>query len=238
MTVRTQTRYPTTVVSDDAVGTLAWSDPDKAEVEDNDPATATGPGTTEYLLASGYGFNLPSTASPLTATPKPRRKGGGLPTAWTVIGSQTLESAAASVSFTGISTTYRMFRVTAYIVKDGNAGGVNVRLNNDDGGNYDRQRMIGGSTTVSANRATGQTSFSDDSTAANTATTQTIQVAKQLAAAPAMLLRESTYLLGGDVAVQRAADVWDNTADLISRIDLIASAGNFAAGTVVVLEAM
>jgi len=72
MTVRTQTRYPGAVVSDDAVGTLAWSDPDKAEAEDNDPATATGPGISEWLLCSGYGFNLPSDAEPLEALILPR----------------------------------------------------------------------------------------------------------------------------------------------------------------------
>ncbi|MCK9496169.1 MAG: hypothetical protein M0R75_11830 [Dehalococcoidia bacterium] len=100
MTVRTQTRYPTTVVSDDAVGTLAWSDPDKAEVEDNDPATATGPGTTEYLLASGYGFEgtLPSTCDLIEIALLPRRRNALAQQAITEVDTTTASGIGTSLS--------------------------------------------------------------------------------------------------------------------------------------------
>lgn len=238
MTVRTQTRYPGTVVSDDSNGgTVAWADPDKAKVEDNDPATATGPGVSEYLKATGYGFTLPSDAVPLTALPKPRRRGGGAGGAWTVLGSQVLESAAASVSFPGISTTYRMFRVTAYIVKDGTNGQVRLRLNADSGSNYDDQLLRGDNTTVSASRTTSATQLTTGNTitASNVAAIE-IVIAKQLAASTAMML--SRMFMGSAQILDSKAGRWNNTADLISRIDLLSSSGNFAAGTTVVLEAM
>lgn len=76
MTVRTQTRYPGTVVSDDSNGgTVAWADPEKAEVQDNDPATAgPGPGISEYLKFADHDFNVLSTAGPTVAHILARRR--------------------------------------------------------------------------------------------------------------------------------------------------------------------
>lgn len=81
MTIRTQTRSPGTVVSDDSVGTLPWSDPEGAESEGGDAANATGPGTTEYLKATAYGFDLLSTATPASITFPVRRQNGAATTA-------------------------------------------------------------------------------------------------------------------------------------------------------------
>ncbi|MCK9495209.1 MAG: hypothetical protein M0R75_06900 [Dehalococcoidia bacterium] len=70
MTVRTQTRYPTAVVSDDAVGTLAWTTPEEAEAADGDYAEADNSASgvaaqTEYLKATGFGHSFASVAVPL-----------------------------------------------------------------------------------------------------------------------------------------------------------------------------
>lgn len=163
-----------------------------------------------------------------------------LPSAWTVIDSETLAAPASSVSFTGISDTYRMFRMTAYIVKDGTSGVAYVRVNNDSGGNYDRQTIGASSTTVSAARSTGDTEWRATvaSITGNTHATTSIVVAKQLAASPAMYLAETTYAPSGGVQPGRLAGRWNNTDALINRIDLISGSGNFAAGTTVVLEGM
>lgn len=115
MTVRTQTRYPTTVVSDDAVGTLPWSNPDKAEVEDNDPATATGPGISEWLKCTGYGFNLPSTATPTTALLKPRRR-------TVTTGLQTIELVGEETAVAVGSDTWVQVDVPAGTTGDGQPG--------------------------------------------------------------------------------------------------------------------
>src|SRR5690606_9659174 len=60
MTIRTQTKSPTTVVSDDSIGDVPWLDPEGAESEGGAAANATGAGTTELLKATGYGFTPPS----------------------------------------------------------------------------------------------------------------------------------------------------------------------------------
>ena len=157
--------------------------------------------------------------------------------AWDVIDSSTLASPAASVSFTGIDSKYKLFRVTAYIVNDGSAKNVLLRLNNDSGSNYSEQRLLGSSTSVVAIRNASQTSIPATYTqlAASESATIEIVIGKQLASAAAMALI-STVRGGASISKDNIAGIWANTADLISRIDLVASVGNFAAGTVVVLE--
>jgi hypothetical protein len=160
---------------------------------------------------------------------------------WDVIDSTTLGSAASSISFaTGLSG-YKLFRVTAYIVKDGTAGALQVRLNNDSGTNYAYQDLTGDSTTKDGARATGQTQFVlttgetiDDATNG----TFEIVIAKQTTGAAGILLSKGTYIHTTTPALnyESIAGIWSNAADLISRIDLISSSGNFAANTTVVLE--
>jgi len=160
---------------------------------------------------------------------------------WDVIDSTTLGSAAASVSFASIDSKYKLFRVTAYIVKDATASTVAMRLNGDTGSNYDRQHLIGNSTTVSASRGTGQDRMylATNTLAASSVATFSITIGKQIAGSAAMALADSVLFAAPGISAlleERAAFRWSNTADLISRIDLISSSGNFAAGTVVVLE--
>ena len=52
---------PGTMADDSAVGTVAWSNPDNAKVDDTNYATAFTIGTiqTHYLKATNYGFSLP-----------------------------------------------------------------------------------------------------------------------------------------------------------------------------------
>ena len=222
------------------VGALAWTDPNNIAVGGYATALAVGTQITNYLRGSEYGAAIPSNATIVGIEIEIDRQGaGGSAGAWDVIDSETLAAPASSISFTGIDTTYKMFRVTAYVIKDATAGGVFMRLNNDSGANYDWQRLYG-SATVAGSRSTGQaqweTSYSYPLSAGDTLTI-TATIGKQLAGSPAMGIIESA---GARTDIERAsfAGIWSNTADLISRIDLIASAGNFAAGSVVVLEAV
>ena len=81
MTVRTQTRTPGTVVSDDAVGTVAWADPENAEASDNTYAVATNSSgsaaVTEYIKGTNFGFTVPGVADILGCKAGVERKSGG-----------------------------------------------------------------------------------------------------------------------------------------------------------------
>ena len=192
-----------------------------------------GPLITTINLATGDTYSAGTIGSSLTI-------GGGAMTnaAWTVIESQTLGAASSSISFASGLSPYTMFRITAYIVKDGSAGNALVTLNGDTGTNYDEQRLFGSSTTVSAIRNTGQTSFPATYTqiAASEAATLEIAVTKPLAAGAGMLLAQGARLGSGGIDRDSIAGIWNNTSSLISQIDIASSSGNFAAGTVAVLE--
>lgn len=230
----------TSASSDSAVGTIAWANPSNVLTDDTAVTTATGSGQTEYLkVLLGAATRLPVGAT-LQGFKMVFRRYATAGAAWTVIDSETLAAPASSISFTGIDTTYKMFRITAYIVKDGTDGLVQLRMNNDSGANYDAQRLRGDSTTVDAARATGDTSINCNRNGeSGLSQTLEIVVAKQVAGSPAMVLWDQVMLDNAGTPAMNKFNIagrWNNTADLISRIDLIASAGNFAAGTVVVLE--
>ena len=176
----------------------------------------------------GVTFRSMSAASPLAA--------------WKKIASQSLGVAASSISFTGIASTYKMFRVTAYLIKDATPNTVNVRFNNDSGSNYTWQNLSGSNTSVSGSRNT-QTHvgiLSGGAVEPGEAATVEFVVGKQLAGSPAMVISKAAVMAytGGTpvIRIDDVAAIWNNTADLISRIDLISSSGNFDTGTVCVLE--
>jgi hypothetical protein len=75
------TKTPTAVANDATVGTVEWANPTHAEAADGSFAAASLPGSgkvSEYLKASGFGFGLPSTATPVGIEPAPVRRGGTL----------------------------------------------------------------------------------------------------------------------------------------------------------------
>jgi len=159
--------------------------------------------------------------------------------AWTEIETQTLTTTAASVVFSTGLTGYKFFRLTGYWVSDASAGAVDIRLNNDSGANYAYQRIQAASTTVSGSRATGQTAqrltpaFPDGSS---------FNSFSALIAKPAAGVKaQATAHVGftqTSVAMELEGAEWNNTADLITRIDVIALSNNFAAGTSILLEGL
>ncbi len=158
--------------------------------------------------------------------------------AWAFVESQTLASAASSVVMSGLDTTYRMFRVTAYLIKDGTSGDLGVRLNNDSGNNYNYQVLAADGSTPSATRTAIANAFTpmSSSMGSNGIASLTITVAKQRTTSPAMFIANAAQN-SGSLATSRTGGRWNDGSKLISRIDLISSSGNFAAGTSVKLEA-
>src|SRR3990167_6005425 len=76
------------------------------------------------------------------------------PNSWRHLRTSVLTGDAASVSFTGLDTTYRRFLVVAYIVKDANAGEIYLRFNGDAGATYQQQHLRVNSTTLTPARNT------------------------------------------------------------------------------------
>jgi hypothetical protein len=158
---------------------------------------------------------------------------------WEHIDTQTLTGTAASVSFQSISTAYRAFRLTAYIENDANAKRVYLRLNNDSGSNYDYQYHRATGATNDSSVATGQAQIdcAGLDMAASESGLLSILIVKPSAAQEALVQLTFTLLSGATApSVYQTVGTWQNVADLISRIDLLANTNNFAASTRVTLE--
>lgn len=159
---------------------------------------------------------------------------------WKKIDEVTLESAAASVSFTSGLSGYAFYHITAYIANDGTGGRVFVTFNSDTGTNYVFQAIEAYATTVGGIRSTSQTKIIPDANfndlTANNEESFSMLVAKPAAGVKAQTVSQAGFnaspilgLVGGE---------WNNTADAIFAITLTKSSGNFAAGTTVLLEGL
>ena len=161
--------------------------------------------------------------------------------AWTEIETQTLTTTAASVVFSTGLSGYKFFRLTVYIVNDASDKNILLRFNNDSGGNYSYQRISAGSTTVDGARSTGATfiNLTSATLVASQDLSCSILVAKPSASVKAQAIAQVGYQGSGDV-IRLVLDggEWDNTSDALTRIDIIASANNFAAGTSLMLEGL
>jgi hypothetical protein len=159
--------------------------------------------------------------------------------AWEKLGSQKLTSAASSITFSGLSTDYRLWRVAAYVVKDGTGGTLHLRLNNDSGTNYAHQYISVDSTVFTGGRVTGQSSMlfgGNTAIGANEHRQVSCLIGKQQTGSGAMMVTPPSAAKATNIEVDFVANVWNNTADLVSRIDVLVFAGNLAAGTAVTLE--
>jgi hypothetical protein len=78
-----QTRTPTTFTTTPNGGTVAWSNSSNAVTADDNPATvataASGIVTSEAILATGFGFSVPVTATNIQAAFRFRRKASATP---------------------------------------------------------------------------------------------------------------------------------------------------------------
>lgn len=159
----------------------------------------------------------------------------------TLIDDRVLDSAAASITFSDLGG-YTKFRLTLYVIKDGSAGNLRITLNSTTSG-YARQALIASGSSASAARVTSQANIEInalDSIGANQPALLTCSVSKPSASVPARV--DGTLAMAnssGAIALDSSfAAEWNNTADLISSITILASSGNFAAGTRAVLEAV
>lgn len=157
--------------------------------------------------------------------------------AWEHIDTQVLDAAAASVSFQSIDSDFRVFRVTVYTRVNGTAN-VHVRLNNDSSGNYTYQQLTADTTSVAAASNSAQNQFvvlGHSNSGADEPGYVTIEIAKQSADLEAMLIATGGLTIGtGELRL--TSGPWNNTADLIDRIDVLLSSGNFEAGSRFTLE--
>ena len=164
-----------------------------------------------------------------------------IPLGWWHIDTQILSATATSVAFTGLSDVYRMFRLTCYVDMTADMN-ILLRLNNDAGANYS---YLGVTNAVAAVHVAAATSILLNDTLNFNSGGSDEAVFEVIVAKEVLAQRAKVYCTmaganaGTDVVGQaQVAGGWSNTADLINRLDVLASASTFAANSRFVLEGM
>ena len=145
------------------------------------------------------------------------------------IATQTLGSAAASVTFSSIPSTYTDLIIVTGIIGVGDLQ-MNVRLNSDTATNYSTTYLAGNGTSAVSDRATNATSMGTDyyfgATTAGNATILQFLNYSNTTTNKTMLARSNQASKG----VQATVGLWRNTA-AINTIQLISSTSNFNTGS-------
>jgi hypothetical protein len=152
-----------------------------------------------------------------------------MPATYEPIASQTLGSAANSLSFTSIPSTF----TDLILVGNWAANGVaswEVRINSDTGTNYSITRLIGNGSSASSQRTPNDTLFNTN--LYGTTNGQTVGMAQFMSYANTSV--NKTVLFAGGAAdqlVNRSVGLWRSTAAISSVTISIFSSVNYAAGS-------
>jgi hypothetical protein len=162
-----------------------------------------------------------------------------------VIDEEILAGTAASIQFASIPGTYRHLRLVIFARGDTALGATpcRMRFNGDSGGNYDVERFSGSGGTIAAGESTGDTSMNLSDISAASAPSNVFALLDCFIPYYAVAgTRKMVNVTGGFKTADssgghqvRGATGWYRTAGAITQIDIFPNAGNFAAGTSVVL---
>lgn len=170
--------------------------------------------------------------------------GHGMPdTAWEHIATQTLAAPAASVSFASLSAAFKAFRLTIEGIPTA-ALAAQLRFNNDAVTLCPTTYVYGITTPAAGALARAADTFvvlhDQTGTVPNPGAgimfAGQVIITKETAAARASIIGQMSGGVGGTPNVMLISAQWADVANLINRMDVIASASTFAVGSRFVLE--
>lgn len=144
------------------------------------------------------------------------------------IATTTLGSAAASVSFTGISSAYTDLKIIA-TGKRVSGGALAIRFNNDSATNYSKTRLAGNGTSASSGRDTSGTEIGTNGWNATYDQLYEIDVFSYAGSTNKTCLIAMSADENGGGEVSRIVGLWRSTS-AINRVDLLITSGTIAAG--------
>ena len=151
-----------------------------------------------------------------------------MPLTYEPIATTTLGSAAASVSFTGISSAYTDLKIIA-IGKRVSGGALAIQYNGDTATNYSTCRLAGNGTTASGSQANTQSSIGTNGWNATYNQLYEIDVMSYSGSTNKTCLIQMSADENGGGETSRIIGLWRNTA-AINRVDLLITSGTIAAG--------
>jgi hypothetical protein len=149
-----------------------------------------------------------------------------MPSTYTPIATQTLGSAAATVTFSSISGSYTDLVLVQNSTGVSGAGASYLRFNGDTGANYSRTRLLGNGTAASSYRESGATSIASDAPNSSISTTLwNIMNYSNATTNKTILYRDNSTSY-----VVAQVGLWRNTAAVTS-LSITADAGTYATGS-------
>ena len=151
--------------------------------------------------------------------------------AYEVISTQTLGSAAASVTFSSIPQTYTdLVLIVNHSVTTGNPS-IHGRFNSDTGSNYSRTRLYGNGSATSSSRATTQTFLGLSTAVGSSTTVEGIMICNILNYANATTYKTCiTRNNAASLGVEASVTLWRNTA-AVSTFEVFPDTSTFTAGS-------
>lgn len=159
-----------------------------------------------------------------------------MPATYEPIATTTLGSAAASITFSSIASSWTDLKVILTTAGASSANAVIMRFNSDTGTNYGRTSLIGNGTTASSTRQTSATSLSIGGSALDgtNPSLYEIDVFSYAGSTYKTMLSAFSSDRNGTGFVSRMVGLWLSTA-AITTIDLTNNGGTFAIGTTATL---
>lgn len=155
------------------------------------------------------------------------------------IATTTLGSAASTITFSSIPSTYTDLRLVITFSKETATSQTScvVRFNSDTGTNYSFTSVYGNGTSAASTRSTNDNyiyaNFMTDATSASLCFTS-IDVFSYAGSTYKTVLTTGSGDKNGSGAVERIVGLWRSTS-AINTVALISQIGNFAAGTTATL---
>jgi hypothetical protein len=151
------------------------------------------------------------------------------------IATQTLGTAAATITFSSIPSTYTDIKVVLTGLATG-ASNVRIRFNNNSSAVYAGTYLYGNGTSALSTRYTSQTSFFTTEPYADATVPAMIiyDIFSYTGSTSKTILQTMASDKNGSGSVENAVGLWDSTS-AINRIDLSFSATTFAIGTTATL---
>jgi hypothetical protein len=152
---------------------------------------------------------------------------------YTAIATQTLGSAATSVTFSSIPSTYTDLILICSMIATATLDS-RVTFNSDSGTNYSATRLMGDGTSATSNRSSNR-AWIDLNYVGGVGTTAPTTSILQMnnysnATTYKTTLLRANELSGTYQGTEAAVGLWRNTA-AITRLDIVASASTFATGS-------
>jgi len=152
------------------------------------------------------------------------------------IATQTLGSAASTITFSSIPSTYTDLRLVLIVSDGSNGSRINCNFNSDTGNTYSMTNIQGTGASALSSRGTSQTYLNaGNCTASTNKAFTTIDIFSYTGSTYKTCLTTNSRDDNGSGAVMRFVNLWQSTS-AINRIDLtLATTGNFDAGSTATL---